>query len=325
MMCAAQAGQRGRRVLLIEHYHDARREDPHLRRRPLQLHQRPRRPRELPLAEPGLLPLGARALHAARLHRAGRAPRHRVAREEAGPALLRRHAPRHHRHAEGRVRRAAASQWRMPCAVRRRRARRRRASPSRRGGAACARVARHRDRRPHGAEDRRDALRLPDRRAVRPGGRAAAAGAGAARVRARRARALRRPVRACRSTRRSRATAARFRENLLFTHRGLSGPAILQISSYWDGRDAARRSTCCPGRTRAAWLAARRAARRAAAERCSPSACRSASRRRGARRTASRCRCAELARRGAARRRARALARLAACCRRARSATTRRK
>jgi len=27
-----------------------------------------------------------------------------------------------------------------------------------------------------------------------------------------------------------------FRESLLFTHRGLSGPAILQISSYWDGR-----------------------------------------------------------------------------------------
>jgi predicted Rossmann fold flavoprotein len=27
---------------------------------------------------------------------------------------------------------------------------------------------------------------------------------------------------------------ASFRENLLFTHRGLSGPAILQVSSYWD-------------------------------------------------------------------------------------------
>jgi predicted Rossmann fold flavoprotein len=26
-----------------------------------------------------------------------------------------------------------------------------------------------------------------------------------------------------------------FRENMLFTHQGLSGPAILQISSYWDG------------------------------------------------------------------------------------------
>lgn len=31
-----------------------------------------------------------------------------------------------------------------------------------------------------------------------------------------------------------------FRENLLFTHRGLSGPAILQISSYWDGSEPIR-------------------------------------------------------------------------------------
>jgi predicted Rossmann fold flavoprotein len=29
----------------------------------------------------------------------------------------------------------------------------------------------------------------------------------------------------------------RFRENLLFTHRGLSGPVILQASSYWQARD----------------------------------------------------------------------------------------
>ena len=29
-----------------------------------------------------------------------------------------------------------------------------------------------------------------------------------------------------------------FREQMLFTHRGISGPAILQISSYWDGRDS---------------------------------------------------------------------------------------
>jgi predicted Rossmann fold flavoprotein len=29
-----------------------------------------------------------------------------------------------------------------------------------------------------------------------------------------------------------------FRENLLFTHRGISGPAVLQISSYWRERDA---------------------------------------------------------------------------------------
>ena len=30
------------------------------------------------------------------------------------------------------------------------------------------------------------------------------------------------------------AGPGRFREKLLFTHRGLSGPAVLQISSYWQ-------------------------------------------------------------------------------------------
>ncbi len=32
-------------------------------------------------------------------------------------------------------------------------------------------------------------------------------------------------------------TKQAFRENMLFTHHGISGPAILQISSYWDGRE----------------------------------------------------------------------------------------
>lgn len=35
-----------------------------------------------------------------------------------------------------------------------------------------------------------------------------------------------------------RSNGAEFRENLLVTHRGLSGPAILQISSYWRRGDA---------------------------------------------------------------------------------------
>ena len=38
-----------------------------------------------------------------------------------------------------------------------------------------------------------------------------------------------------------------FRENLLFTHRGLSGPAILQISSYWSG-EAPIQIDLAPGR-----------------------------------------------------------------------------
>jgi predicted Rossmann fold flavoprotein len=46
----------------------------------------------------------------------------------------------------------------------------------------------------------------------------------------------------------------RFRESLLFTHRGLSGPAILQISSYWDGR-APVSIDLLPGTSAQAWLA----------------------------------------------------------------------
>ncbi|HYO79954.1 MAG TPA: NAD(P)/FAD-dependent oxidoreductase [Bryobacteraceae bacterium] len=34
----------------------------------------------------------------------------------------------------------------------------------------------------------------------------------------------------------ARFAQASFRERLLITHRGLSGPAVLQVSSYWDGR-----------------------------------------------------------------------------------------
>jgi predicted Rossmann fold flavoprotein len=37
------------------------------------------------------------------------------------------------------------------------------------------------------------------------------------------------------SQRPTRTRPPAFREKLLITHRGLSGPAILQISSYWDG------------------------------------------------------------------------------------------
>ncbi len=45
----------------------------------------------------------------------------------------------------------------------------------------------------------------------------------------------------------------RFREHLLFTHRGLSGPAILQISSYWDGK-APLAIDLLPSADAAAWF-----------------------------------------------------------------------
>jgi predicted Rossmann fold flavoprotein len=50
----------------------------------------------------------------------------------------------------------------------------------------------------------------------------------------------------------------RFRENVLFTHRGLSGPAILQISTYWDGRTPLS-INALPDSDAGAWLVSRRA------------------------------------------------------------------
>ncbi len=47
-----------------------------------------------------------------------------------------------------------------------------------------------------------------------------------------------------------------FRENMLFTHHGISGPAILQISSYWDGNEPVH-IDLAPNRKLAAELRAR--------------------------------------------------------------------
>ena len=51
-----------------------------------------------------------------------------------------------------------------------------------------------------------------------------------------------------------------FRENILFTHRGLSGPAILQISSFWQPGDAVE-IDLLPDHDALEWLQARQAAR----------------------------------------------------------------
>jgi len=51
-----------------------------------------------------------------------------------------------------------------------------------------------------------------------------------------------------------------FRENILFTHRGLSGPAVLQISSFWHLGDAVE-INLLPDRDPAEWLQGQQAAR----------------------------------------------------------------
>jgi predicted Rossmann fold flavoprotein len=51
-----------------------------------------------------------------------------------------------------------------------------------------------------------------------------------------------------------------FRENILFTHRGLSGPAILQISSFWNPGDVVN-INLLPDRDALEWLQGQQAAR----------------------------------------------------------------
>jgi predicted Rossmann fold flavoprotein len=51
-----------------------------------------------------------------------------------------------------------------------------------------------------------------------------------------------------------------FRENILFTHRGLSGPAILQISSFWHPGDAVE-INLLPDHDALEWLQAQQSAR----------------------------------------------------------------
>ena len=55
----------------------------------------------------------------------------------------------------------------------------------------------------------------------------------------------------------------RFRESVLFTHRGLSGPAILQVSSYWQQAEAADpiHLDLLPGEDAEAWLLGQRRSR----------------------------------------------------------------
>jgi len=79
---------------------------------------------------------------------------------------------------------------------------------------------------------------------------------------------------------------ARFVEDLLFTHRGLSGPAVLQASSYWRPGEALA-IRLAPGADWPALLAQARSPRAAASATSWPSTCRSAWRRPGSR--VSRC------------------------------------
>ena len=235
MMCAAQAGQRGRRVLLVEHYHKLGEKIRISGGGRCNFTNIGAGPAQLPVAESGFLPLRARAVHGSRFRRAGRAARDRVPREEAGPALLRPHGAGHHRDAQGRMR---PRPRRVAHAVRGRRAVERAdgafvvataEGPVRAtslviatGGLTVPKIG----ATPFGYKiaEQFGLSVVPPRPALVP---LALAPEWLARYGDLAGVALDVEV-SC--------NGGRFRENLLFTHRGLSGPAILQISSYWDGK-----------------------------------------------------------------------------------------
>ena len=58
----------------------------------------------------------------------------------------------------------------------------------------------------------------------------------------------------------ARCNGQSFRENLLFTHRGLSGPAILQISSFWNPGEAVE-INLLPDHDAVEWLQGQQSAR----------------------------------------------------------------
>ena len=105
MFCAALAGQRGRRVLLVDHAGEPGRKILISGGGRCNFTNIGAAARQLPLRQSPFRQVGAAPLHARRLHRPGRAPRHRLARKDARPAVLRRLGAADRRHAAGRMRR----------------------------------------------------------------------------------------------------------------------------------------------------------------------------------------------------------------------------
>ena len=209
-------------------------QDPDLGRRALQFHQHRRRARQFPLRQPAFRQVGARPLHPGRLHRPGRAAPHRLARKDPRPIVLRRLGAKQivamllDECAAGEVDTAFGH----PATVEHRDggfdvsfgnaspAPRRWSSPP----AAC----------------RSPSLARPASPMTSPAASASRSSSRARLWSRSPCRATRHCSAPCRASRPRSSPApgkGSFREAALFTHRGLSGPAILQVSSYWRHGD----------------------------------------------------------------------------------------
>jgi predicted flavoprotein YhiN len=78
LFCAGIAGQRGLRVLVIDHAEKLAEKIRISGGGRCNFTNRDTTPAQVPVGQPALLPVGAGALHAGRFHRPGAAPRHRL-------------------------------------------------------------------------------------------------------------------------------------------------------------------------------------------------------------------------------------------------------
>ena len=241
MMCAIEAGKRGRRVVLLDH---AERVGKKIlisgggRCNFTNIHCRP----ENFLSEnPHFAKSALGPLHPIRHDRHGRKTRHPLPREDSGTTLLRPLRPRHRRHARARMRRG-----RCPHHPRRQSDLRRRATNTSK--------FKHRSEvfRAESVVVATGGLSIPKMgatalgytlaeqfglRIVSSAGRASSHSSSAPRI-ANRWCDLAGVSAEVVAQSGARPRRGSFREKMLVTHRGLSGPAILQASSYWQsGRD----------------------------------------------------------------------------------------
>ena len=250
LMAAIEAGRRGRRVAVLERAERPGQKDPHLRRRPLQLHQPALAARQFPLRQSPLRQIRAGALHARRFHPpSSSATASPITRKRSASfsATARRSTLSTCSCTNAPMQACASfSPLLSPKSAATILPERSRSSPA---TASSRARARRRHRRPVHPENGRNRLRLRHRPPVLNSHRALPPGA---RFRSRspaRSTRIRRPHRRLRRGRPSTCGKRSFREKMLFTHRGLSGPAILQISSYWNSRTRSARSTGRPAST----------------------------------------------------------------------------
>jgi hypothetical protein len=191
LMCALEAGQRGRRVIVLEGAEKAGEKDSHLRRRALQFYEPLLFFTKFYLRKSAFRQVGALAIYALRFHCAGRKTQDCVSRKNSGTVVLRPLSPRYREHAGSGVPQGRGALADQRPGLGGQPLRRIRRSHQRLGAAGISRS--HTGRRDRGTvhpKDGRDGIRLRSRPPIRTENHSAAPRSRAASFRRRGSRSL---------------------------------------------------------------------------------------------------------------------------------------